>query len=137
MPSTMSIWPRSLVIPAISGSGLRTAVEVSLWHTATNFVSGSWSKASETISGLIAFPHSTSKGIHVPPKVSVSSVHRSLNFPFTKVNTLSPGETQLAMAASMADVPEPAKMKTSFSVCITCFIIETHSPKVFLYSGVR
>ncbi len=111
-------------------------MDVSLWHNVTNFMSGSLSIALETISGLIALPHSTSNRMDLAPKVSVISAQRSLNLPPIKFSTLSLGETQLAIAASIAVVPEPVKINTSFCVCITFFIIETHSPKIFLYSGV-
>ncbi len=66
--------------------------------------------------GSAFVPHSNSRATTSAPHLVASLTQRSPKLPTEATITLSPGFTTLTTAASMAPVPEAAKMTTSFVV---------------------
>ena len=136
-PSTNSNGPPFRVSAAISRTGWSVVVDVSLAWMSTPLVSGcAWSACSTALTST-AVPHSTLISTTSRPKARHMRSHRSPNLPPLTTMTLSFAENRLVTAASMAPVPEEARMITSFFVPNRVFNPCRASSRTTANAGVR
>jgi hypothetical protein len=112
----------------MSATGAATPVEVSTWVTVTTWYSfkDSWA---DTISGVTEEPHFAERTSTLSPLRSQRSMKRSPKKPLEHTSTFSPFLVMLAMAISMARVPEPATTNASPLHFQRAFKSETTSAK--------
>ena len=103
----------------MSSIGCSTPVDVSLAWTRIALIDLFSLRASSITLGLTAFPHSTFISIVLTPYALQIFSHRSPNLPPLTTKAVSPLLKVLQIAASIAPVPEEAKIKTSSSVIKT------------------
>ena len=112
-------------------------MEVSLCWASTALMPGVVFSASATRSGETVSPYGAVTSTTSTPKARHRSSQRSPNLPALTTTTVSPGESVLTTAASMAPVPEHASGMTSWEVCTRRLSPASTSMKSASYSGVR
>ena len=136
MPSTSSSLSNSpFTTPATASRSLATPVEVSLCVTITALVSGLSSRVLRRMSKSISSPNGNESVITSAPKTEAMSVKRLPKTPIVAFITVSPGDSVLTTAASIAAVPDPVMIQTSPSVSNTRFNLSVVLKRRSLYSG--
>ena len=136
MPSTRSSLSNSpFTTPATASRSLATPVEVSLCVTMTALVFGLSSSVLRRMSRSIASPKGNESVTTSAPNTEAMSVNRLPKTPIVALITLSPGDSVLTTAASIAAVPDPVIIQTSPSVSNTRFNLSVVLNRRSLYSG--
>ena len=103
--------------------------------TMTALVSGLSSSVLRRMSRSIASPNGNESVTTSAPKTDAMSVKRLPKTPIVALITLSPGDSVLTTAASIAAVPDPVMIQTSPSVSNTRFSRSVVLNRRSWYSG--
>src|SRR5262245_15880153 len=135
--STARMAPLPRVTSAYPRTSWSTPVEVSLCWTRTALISGRVRSASATRAGGTVSPNGARRSTATSPYAFARSAQRSANLPARTMATVSPGESVLTTAASIAPVPEHVRGITSCAVWKIRLSPARTSTKSASYSGVR
>jgi hypothetical protein len=135
--TTSSVFFDARVILAMASMSWQAPVDDSLSWTKTALISGSLSRAAFTVSGETASPQPASSTVTFIPCALPSCAQRSPKLPATHATILSPGERRFTIAASIAPVPDEARIRTSSLVRKNSLRPALHDLKSARNSSVR